>query len=188
MGAACGPISTERSYSETNTTGSVSINADIWADNWFALYVGEQLIKEDSVSITTERSFNAERVIFSEDYPIQLNLIIKDFKQNDSGLEYIGARNQQMGDGGFIMQLTDTDTNKVVAVSDKSFKCEIEVLRIMSHISHCFIWQVFLIIRNKCFVICIDQAVLPHGLVQDTVYGWWCICVNRIDLSIQLCS
>ncbi|MGY8838013.1 MAG: hypothetical protein ACKVH6_14950 [Enterobacterales bacterium] len=75
--------------------------------------------------ITTERSFNAESITFSANYPIELNLIIKDFKQNDTGLEYIGAKNQQMGDGGFIMQLTDTNTNKVVAVSNKSFKCEI---------------------------------------------------------------
>ncbi len=106
-------------------SGEHNFKLEAWADNWFAAYVGENLLIEDSVSITTERSFNAERVIFSEDYPIQLNLIIKDFKQNDSGLEYIGARNQQMGDGGFIMQVTDIDTNEVVSVTDSSWKCEV---------------------------------------------------------------
>lgn len=106
-------------------TGKHNLKLEAWADNWFTAYIGEQLLVEDSVPITTERSFNAESITFSANYPIELNLIIKDFKQNDTGLEYIGAKNQQMGDGGFIMQLTDTDTNKVVAVSDKSFKCEI---------------------------------------------------------------
>lgn len=106
-------------------SGEHNFKLEAWADNWFAAYVGENLLIEDSVSITTERSFNAESVIFSEDYPIQLNLIIKDFKQNDSGLEYIGARNQQMGDGGFIMQVTDTDTNQVISVTDSSWKCEV---------------------------------------------------------------
>ena len=106
-------------------TGKHNLKLEAWADNWFTAYIGEQLLVEDSVPITTERSFNAESITFSANYPIELNLIIKDFKQNDTGLEYIGAKNQQMGDGGFIMQLTDTDTNKVVAVSNKSFKCEI---------------------------------------------------------------
>ena len=73
-----------------NISGNHNFTLEAWADNWFAAYVGENLLIEDSVPITTERSFNAERVLFSEDYPIQLNLIIKDFKQNDSGLEYIG--------------------------------------------------------------------------------------------------
>jgi hypothetical protein len=30
-----------------------------------------------------------------------------------------------MGDGGFIMQITDTDSNEVVAVSNSSWKCEV---------------------------------------------------------------
>ena len=107
------------------TADKPNLKLEAWADNWFAAYIGEDLLIEDSVSITTERSFNAESIAFSASYPIQLNLILKDFKQNDTGLEYIGARNQQMGDGGFIMQITDTDTNKVVGVSDKSWKCEV---------------------------------------------------------------
>ncbi|WP_022951113.1 YHYH protein [Leucothrix mucor] len=102
-----------------------NLKLEAWADNWFAAYLGEDLLIEDSVSITTERSFNAESITFGASYPIQLNLIIKDFKQNDTGLEYIGAHNQQMGDGGFILQVTDTDTNEVVAVSNKSWKCEV---------------------------------------------------------------
>lgn len=102
-----------------------NLKLDAWSDNWFAAYIGEDLLIEDSVPITTERSFNAESIEFSASYPIQLNLILKDFKQNDSGLEYVGAKNQQMGDGGFILQVTDTEKNKVVAISNNRWKCEV---------------------------------------------------------------
>jgi hypothetical protein len=96
---------------------------EVWADNWFSLHVGERFVGEDAVPITTERSFNAETLRFEADYPFVLNFTIKDFTQNDTGLEYIGSRRQQIGDGGFIMQVTDTATQKVVAVSDNTFKC-----------------------------------------------------------------
>lgn len=122
--AACGGNNAaDLNTTEADTTGSATFKMDAWADNWFAAYLGDELIVEDSVSITTERSFNAESVTFNADYPLHLNFILKDFKENDTGLEYIGARNQQMGDGGFIMQLTDTSTGDLVAVTDSSFAC-----------------------------------------------------------------
>lgn len=111
--------------SESATSAPVMFQLDAWSDNWFAAYSGEELIVEDSVSINTERSFNAETATFEASYPLHLNFILKDFKENDTGLEYIGERNQQMGDGGFIMQLTDTSTGEVVAVSDDSFACTV---------------------------------------------------------------
>ena len=47
----------------------MSIRGEVWADNWFAFYLGERLIVEDSTPITTERSFNAEAFVFNADYP-----------------------------------------------------------------------------------------------------------------------
>lgn len=107
----------------THTTGSVTLKGEAWADNWFAVYAGEQLLLEDSVPITTERSFNQETFTFKADYPLVLNFVLKDFKENDTGLEYIGESNQQMGDGGFIAQFTDASTGKVVAVTDENMRC-----------------------------------------------------------------
>lgn len=109
----------------SNTSGSLTIKGEAWADNWFALYLGEELLIEDSVPITTERSFNAELFTFKADYPFHLNFILKDFKENDSGLEYIGSNKQQMGDGGFIAQFTDTETGEVIAVSNSDFRCTV---------------------------------------------------------------
>jgi hypothetical protein len=95
---------------------------DVWADNWFSLYVNETKVAEDSVPITTERSFNAEQFQFEAAPPFALNFIVKDFKQDDTGLEYIGTRRQQMGDGGFIAQITARD-GQTVAASSSSWRC-----------------------------------------------------------------
>lgn len=102
--------------------GSVRIRGEVWADNWFAFYLGDTLIVEDSVPITTERSFNAEVFEFEADYPLVLNFIVKDFKQDDSGLEYIGTRRQQIGDGGFIAQFTNADTGELIAASTREWQ------------------------------------------------------------------
>lgn len=98
---------------------------EVWADNWFAAYLGDVLIIEDSVSIDTERSFNSETTEFDAEYPLHLNFIVKDFKENDTGLEYIGLGNQQMGDGGIIAQITNTADQSVVAVTDSNWKCQV---------------------------------------------------------------
>lgn len=96
--------------------------ADVWADNWFALNVNGEQVAEDSVPITTERSFNAESFSFSAEPPFVLGLIAKDFKENDTGLEYIGSRRQQMGDGGVIVQIKD-ESGSTVIVSDDAWQC-----------------------------------------------------------------
>ena len=100
-----------------------SLSADVWVDNWFEMYVNGEKVAEDSVPITTERSFNAETVTFTADLPAQIAIIAKDFKENDSGLEYIGSRRQQMGDGGLIAQIVDTDTGDVIAVTNDTARC-----------------------------------------------------------------
>ena len=107
------------------TSGKITIRGEVWADNWFAFYSGSSLIIEDSVPVTTERSFNAEAFIFKADYPLSINFVIKDFKENDTGLEYIGSLRQQMGDGGFIAQFTDIKTGGIIAVTNSDWKCKV---------------------------------------------------------------
>lgn len=98
---------------------------EVWADNWFTAYLDGKFLVEDSIPITTERSFNAEKQQFSASYPFELAFIIKDFKENNTGLEYIGTARQQIGDGGFIMQITDQVSGKVVGFSDNTMRCEV---------------------------------------------------------------
>ncbi|CAO1651125.1 PEBP family protein [Salinibacterium sp. NYA9b] len=129
--AGCSNTSAEVSESTSSVPSSTSVpsdsvaeeqtfTADVWADNWFALYVNGELVGEDSVPITTERSFNKETITFTASYPLTIAIEAKDFKETDSGLEYIGEPNQQMGDGGLIAQVTD-DAGSVVAVTNSSW-------------------------------------------------------------------
>jgi hypothetical protein len=100
-----------------------TLTADIWADNWFEMSINGERVAEDSVPITTERSFNAETVTFTADGPLTIAIIAKDFKENDTGLEYIGSGRQQMGDGGLIAQFRDAQSGEVVAVTNSEVRC-----------------------------------------------------------------
>ncbi|WP_421905896.1 PEBP family protein [Mameliella sp.] len=99
-----------------------TFSADVWADNWFEMRINGAQVAEDSVPITTERSFNAESFDFEAERPFVIGLVAKDFKENDTGLEYIGTRRQQMGDGGLIAQIKDA-TGATVAVSNSDWQC-----------------------------------------------------------------
>jgi hypothetical protein len=104
------------------TGKAVSFTAEVWADNWFALYVNGKLVGQDSVPITTERSFNSEKITFTATYPLTIGIEGKDYTENASGLEYIGTARQQIGDGGLIAQVRDNSTGKIVAVTNGTWK------------------------------------------------------------------
>jgi hypothetical protein len=103
-------------------TKQVEFTAEVWADNWFALYANGKLVGEDSVPITTERSFNSETIHFTAAYPLTLGLIAKDYTQNSSGLEYIGTSRQQIGDGGIIAQIKETKSGRLVTTTSSKWK------------------------------------------------------------------
>lgn len=97
-------------------------SADVWADNWFEMRINGETVAQDGVPITTERSFNAESFQFEAERPFVIGLVAMDFKANDTGLEYIGTRRQQMGDGGVIAQIRN-DAGETVIVSDATWQC-----------------------------------------------------------------
>lgn len=99
-----------------------TFTAEVWADNWFALYINGKKVGEDSVPITTERSFNSETITFTAGYPITIGLMAKDYTENASGLEYIGTARQQIGDGGIIAQVRDNKTGKTITVTNGSWQ------------------------------------------------------------------
>ena len=112
----------QSSTSQAVTSKSVSFQAEVWADNWFELYINGKKVGQDSVPITTERSFNSEKIKFSATYPLTIGVIAKDFTENASGLEYIGKSNQQIGDGGFILQIREIVSGKIVGYSTSKWK------------------------------------------------------------------
>ncbi len=108
----------------TSIASAESFSADVWADNWFEMRINGQTVAEDSVPITTERSFNAESFQFEATRPFTIGLIAKDFKENDTGLEYIGTRRQQMGDGGVIAQIRNA-AGETVVVTNADWQCSV---------------------------------------------------------------
>jgi phosphatidylethanolamine-binding protein (PEBP) family uncharacterized protein len=104
------------------TAKSVSFQAEVWADNWFELYVNGKKVGTDSVPITTERSFNSEKIKFTATYPLTIGVIAKDYTENASGLEYIGKSNQQIGDAGFTLQIRETASGKIVGYTTNKWR------------------------------------------------------------------
>ncbi|MCK7610713.1 PEBP family protein [Roseibium sediminicola] len=105
------------------SSGARTIVGEVWVDNWFRLYVNGVPLVEDSVAYKSERSFNAERFRFNADLPMTLAFEFRDFMENETGLEYIGTRRQQMGDGGAIAQFKDAASGKVLAVTSRDWRC-----------------------------------------------------------------
>ncbi len=124
--SSTGPSSTDDATSTSAATavaGTSDFKIEIWADNWFQISVGDQVIGEDAVAFNTERSFNSGTFTFSATYPFDVHVIARDYFENDSGLEYVGTDRQQMGDGGVIWQITDLTTNTVVSTSSSECHC-----------------------------------------------------------------
>jgi hypothetical protein len=120
-GAATSEVLETSDDGSSELSGAESVSTyriEVWADNWMSVWVDGVLIGEDSVPITTERSFNSETFTFEASLPFTVAIEAKDFTETDSGLEYIGEPNQQMGDGGIVAQITDVATGDVVAVTD----------------------------------------------------------------------
>ncbi len=108
--------------SQSPSAAATGFQIEVWADNWSAVYIDGEKIGEDSVPITTERSFNAETYTFDAQIPFTVSIEAKDFKETDSGIEYIGEPNQQIGDGGLIAQITDLTTGEIVAVTNADWQ------------------------------------------------------------------
>lgn len=116
------------------SSGKTEFTASVWADNWFAFYVNGELVGEDSTPATEIRSFNSDTFTFRAAYPFTISVVTRDYIENDSGLEYIGSFFglfpvsdsftffQQIGDGGFIAQVTENESGNVVAATSKSWR------------------------------------------------------------------
>ncbi len=105
--------------------GATTVTAEIWVDNWYALAINGEPLVEDSVAYRTERSFNADRVTFTADFPMTIAFEFRDFMENDTGLEYIGSSRQQIGDGGAIAQFRNGATGELLAVTDAGWQCRV---------------------------------------------------------------
>ena len=78
-----------------------TIKANVYADNWFQLYINGELVATDSIKFIPH---NVVSVDVLPSYPMTLAVMAKDNADAKTGMEY---NNTQIGDGGFILKLGD---------------------------------------------------------------------------------
>jgi hypothetical protein len=83
-----------------------TIRANVYADNWFQLYVNGELVAVDSIAFIPH---NVISVDLLPAYPMTIAVLAKDNADPKTGMEYA---NTNVGDAGFILKFADgTVTN-----------------------------------------------------------------------------
>ena len=78
-----------------------TVRANIYADNWFKLYINGNLVAVDSISFIPH---NVVSVDILPEYPMTIAVMAKDNADPETGLEY---NNTNLGDGGFVLKFGD---------------------------------------------------------------------------------
>ena len=83
-----------------------TVKANMYADNWFMLYINGELVAVDSIKFIPH---NVVSVDILPSYPMTIAVMAKDNADPKTGMEYA---NTQIGDAGFILKFGDgTVTN-----------------------------------------------------------------------------
>ena len=78
------PAPTSDSTTIDPSGAATGFQIEVWADNWSAVYIDGEMVGEDSVPITIERSFNAETYTFDAQLPFTVSIEAKDFKETQN--------------------------------------------------------------------------------------------------------
>lgn len=89
-----------------------TIKLNVYADNWFMLYINGELVAVDSIKFTPH---NVVSVDILPEYPMTIAVMAKDNADPKTGLEY----GSSIGDGGFCLKLG----NEIVTSSAWKAKC-----------------------------------------------------------------
>ncbi len=89
-----------------------TIRANVYADNWFSLYVNGELVAVDSIAFIPH---NVISVDVLPRYPMTIAVMAKDNADPTTGMEYA---NTNVGDAGFILKFADG------TVTDGSWKAK----------------------------------------------------------------
>lgn len=92
---------------------SDTIRANVYADNWFMLYVNGELVAVDSIAFIPH---NVVSVDILPKYPMTIAVMAKDNADPQTGMEYA---NTNIGDGGFVLKFGDG------TVTDASWKARV---------------------------------------------------------------
>ncbi|MFM7243660.1 MAG: hypothetical protein ACKO40_05710 [Planctomycetaceae bacterium] len=78
-----------------------TIRANVYADNWFSLYINGELVAVDSIAFIPH---NVISVDVLPRYPTTIAVMARDNADPKTGMEYA---NSNVGDGGFILKFAD---------------------------------------------------------------------------------
>jgi hypothetical protein len=78
-----------------------TIQANVYADNWFVLYINGELVAVDSIKFIPH---NVISVDILPTYPMTIAVMAKDNADPKTGMEYA---NTNIGDAGFILKFSD---------------------------------------------------------------------------------
>ena len=88
-----------------------TVRVNVYADNWFAMYINGRLAAVDSIPFTPH---NVVSVDILPEYPMTIAILAKDNADPKTGLEY----GDHIGDGGFVIKFSDG------TVSDAKWKAK----------------------------------------------------------------
>jgi hypothetical protein len=77
-----------------------TLKVNVYADNWFALFINGELVAADSIKFTPH---NVVSVDILPEYPMTIAVLVKDNADPKTGLEY----GDHIGDGGFCIKFSD---------------------------------------------------------------------------------
>ncbi len=92
---------------------SDTIKANMYADNWFVLYINGELTAVDSIRFIPH---NVISVDILPTYPMSIAVMAKDNADPNTGMEYA---NTNIGDAGFILKFSDG------TITDVSWKAQV---------------------------------------------------------------
>ena len=88
-----------------------TVRVNVYADNWFAMYINGRLAAVDPIPFTPH---NVVSVDILPEYPMTIAILAKDNADPKTGLEY----GDHIGDGGFVIKFSDG------TVSDAKWKAK----------------------------------------------------------------
>lgn len=92
-----------------------TVRVNVYADNWFAMFINGELVAVDSIKFTPH---NVMSLDILPEYPMTIAVLAKDNAAPTTGLEY----GDHIGDGGFIVKFSDGTVSNATWKAKNFFK------------------------------------------------------------------
>jgi hypothetical protein len=92
-----------------------TVRVNVYADNWFVLFINGRLTAVDSIPFTPHNVISFDLL---PEYPMTIAVMVKDNADPKTGLEY----GDHIGDGGFIIKFADGTVSNATWKAKNFFK------------------------------------------------------------------